>query len=80
MKISIFQPFSCVFLRMIDVSDIAWKDLPGSAQMLISKIGQETYSDYEKKNQNWNDRMNDFTRNLNDHFKQHKTLYDKEKM
>ena len=43
-----FQPFSCVFLRMIDVSDIAWKDLPGSAQMLFSKIGQETYSDYEK--------------------------------
>ena len=46
MKMSIFQPFSCVFLRMIDVSDIAWKDLPGSAQMLFSKIGQETYSDY----------------------------------
>ena len=49
MKMSIFQPFSCVFLRMIDVSDIAWKDLPGSAQILFSKIGQETYSDYEKK-------------------------------
>ena len=64
---------------MIDVSDIAWKDLPGSAQMLFSKIGQETYSDYEKKNQNWNDRMNDFTRNLNDHFKQHRTLYAEEK-
>lgn len=79
MKMSIFQPFSCVFLRMIDVSDIAWKDLPGSAQMLFSKIGQETYSDYEKKNQNWNDRMNDFTRNLNDHFKQHRTLYAEEK-
>ena len=82
MKMSIFQPFSCVFLRMIDVSDIAWKDLPGSAQMLISKIskiGQETCSHYEKKNQNWNDRMNDFTRNLNDHFKQHRTLYAEEK-
>ena len=64
---------------MIDVSDIAWKDLPGSAQMLFSKIGQETYSDYEKKNKNWNDRMNDFTRNLNDHFKQHRTLYAEEK-
>ena len=83
MKMSIFQPFSCVFLRMIDVSDIAWKDLPGSAQMLISKIskiGQETCSHYEKKNQNWNDRMNDFTRNLNDHFKQHRTLHAEEKM
>ena len=62
----------------IDVSDIAWKDLPGSAQMLINKIGQETYGDYDKKNQNWNDRMNDFTRNLNDHFKQHRTLYAEE--
>ena len=28
-----------------------------------------------KKNQNWNDRMNYFIRNLNDYFKQHKTLY-----
>ena len=34
----------------------------------------------KKKNQNWNDRMNDFTRNLNDHFKQHRTLYAEEKM
>ena len=49
MKMNIVQPFPCVFLRMIDVSDIAWKDLPGSAQMLISKIGQESYSDYEKR-------------------------------
>ena len=32
-----------------------------------------------KKNQNWNDRMNYFIRNLNDYFKQYKTLYIEEK-
>ena len=49
------------------------------AQMLIGKIGQETYGDFEKNNKNWNDRMNDFTRNLNEHFRQHRTLYAEER-
>eukprot|EP00438_Fugacium_kawagutii_P021476 Skav234985 [mRNA] locus=scaffold122:216932:219658:- [translate_table: standard] len=35
--------------------------------------------DHAKKNKNWNDRMNDFTRNLNEHFRQHRTLYAEEK-
>ena len=35
--------------------------------------------DHAKKNADWNKRMNDFTRNLNQHFKQHRTLYAEER-
>eukprot|EP00438_Fugacium_kawagutii_P036448 Skav213609 [mRNA] locus=scaffold1971:127708:131034:+ [translate_table: standard] len=38
-----------------------------------------TIDDHKKKNKDWNDRMNNFTRNLNEHFRQHRTLYAEER-
>ncbi len=49
------------------------------AQHFIRELGKGAIDDYKKKNENWNDRMNDFTRNLNKHFKQHRTLYAEER-
>ena len=49
------------------------------AQMLVTEVGKETLNDYNKKNERWNDRMNNFARNLNQHFRQHKALYAEER-
>ena len=49
-------------------------------KLLLNELGKGVIDDYKKKNENWNDRMNDFTRNLNEHFKQHRTLYAEEGM
>ena len=48
-------------------------------KILLNELGKGVIDDYKKKNENWNDRMNDFTRNLNEHFKQNRTLYAEEK-
>ena len=48
-------------------------------KLLLQELGKGVIDDYKKKNENWNERMNDFTRNLNDHFKQHRTLYAEER-
>ena len=46
----------------------------------LMKQGKDALmNDYEKKNTDWNARMNNFTRNLNSHFKQHRTLYAEER-
>lgn len=45
----------------------------------LMKQGKDALmDDYEKKNTDWNARTNNFTRNLNSHFKQHRTLYAEE--
>ena len=42
--------------------------------------GKEMFmEDFNEKNENWNNRMNNFARNLNDHFKQNRTLYAEER-
>ena len=48
-------------------------------KLLLQELGKGVIDDYKKKNENWNERMNDFTRNLNEHFKQHRTLYAEER-
>eukprot|EP00438_Fugacium_kawagutii_P002922 Skav216236 [mRNA] locus=scaffold5243:56171:59061:- [translate_table: standard] len=56
------------------------KDLGKVAFGELMKQGKDyIIDDHAKKNKNWNDRMNDFTRNLNEHFRQHRTLYAEEK-
>eukprot|EP00438_Fugacium_kawagutii_P013146 Skav233650 [mRNA] locus=scaffold2779:835808:838988:+ [translate_table: standard] len=46
----------------------------------LAKKGKDyIIDDHKKKNQDWNNRMNDFTRNLNEHFRQHRTLYAEER-
>lgn len=50
-----------------------------TASAMLSKGKEMFMEDYNKKNENWNNRMNDFARNLNSHYKQHKTLYAEEK-
>ena len=49
------------------------------AQLMLKELGNGVIDDYKKTNENWNERMNDFTRNLNEHFKQHRTLYAEER-
>ena len=42
----------------------------------LMKQGKDAViKDYEKKNADWNARMNDFTRNLDDEFRKNTTLY-----
>ena len=48
-------------------------------KLLLQEFGKSVIDDYKKKNENWNERMNDLTRNLNEHFKQHRTLYAEER-
>ena len=48
------------------------KDLGKVAFNELVRQGKEfVIDDHAKKNKDWNDRMNDFTRNLNEHFRQH---------
>ena len=49
------------------------------AQLMMRELGNQILEDNNKKQEHWNDRMNNFARNLNDHFKQHKTLYAEER-
>ena len=46
---------------------------------LIRQGKDAILEDHSKKNADWNNRMNDFTRNLNEHFRQHRTLYAEER-
>eukprot|EP00438_Fugacium_kawagutii_P033869 Skav201114 [mRNA] locus=scaffold185:356198:358782:- [translate_table: standard] len=56
------------------------KDLGKVAFGELMKQGKDfIIDDHKKKNKDWNDRMNDFTRNLNEHFRQNRTLYAEEK-
>eukprot|EP00438_Fugacium_kawagutii_P020233 Skav232470 [mRNA] locus=scaffold2877:130252:132528:- [translate_table: standard] len=56
------------------------KDLGKVAFNELIRQGKDfIIDDHAKKNKDWNDRMNDFTRNLNEHFRQHRTLYAEER-
>ena len=56
------------------------KDLGKVAFSELMKQGKDyIIDDHAKKNKDWNDRMNNFTRNLNEHFRQNRTLYAEEK-
>eukprot|EP00438_Fugacium_kawagutii_P028779 Skav233332 [mRNA] locus=scaffold2479:48021:50767:- [translate_table: standard] len=56
------------------------KDLGKVAFGELMKQGKDyIIDDHKKKNKDWNDRMNDFTRNLNEHFRQNRTLYAEER-
>ena len=56
------------------------KDLGKVAFSELMKQGKDyIIDDHAKKNKDWNDRMNDFTRNLNEHFRQNRTLYAEER-
>eukprot|EP00438_Fugacium_kawagutii_P023277 Skav210923 [mRNA] locus=scaffold5324:4664:7271:- [translate_table: standard] len=56
------------------------KDLGKAGFSELMRQGKDyIIDDHAKKNKDWNDRMNDFTRNLNEHFRQHRTLYAEEK-
>eukprot|EP00438_Fugacium_kawagutii_P002704 Skav218913 [mRNA] locus=scaffold328:477365:481013:- [translate_table: standard] len=56
------------------------KDLGKVAFGELVKQGKDyIIDDHAKKNKDWNDRMNNFTRNLNEHFRQHRTLYAEER-
>eukprot|EP00438_Fugacium_kawagutii_P022104 Skav219848 [mRNA] locus=scaffold859:523151:525737:- [translate_table: standard] len=56
------------------------KDLGKAGFSHLMRQGKDfIIDDHAKKNKDWNDRMNDFTRNLNEHFRQHRTLYAEEK-
>ena len=58
---------------------LARKFVKAKATLMLNK-GKETFmEDFNEKNENWNNRMNNFARNLNDHFKQHRTLYAEER-
>ena len=48
-------------------------------QLMMRELGNQVLEDNKKKQEHWNDRMNNFARNLNNHFKQHKTLYAEER-
>ena len=50
-----------------------------TATAMLNKGKEMFMDDTNEKMENWNNRMNDFARNLNDHFKQHKTLYAEER-
>ena len=50
-----------------------------TASALMEKGKEMFMEDFNEKNENWNKRMDKFARNLNSHFKQHKTLYAEEK-
>ena len=46
---------------------------------LMKQAKDAVIEDYNKKNADWNARMNDFTRNLDDEFRKNKTLYKEER-
>lgn len=46
---------------------------------LLQKGKDVVFDDYNDKMKNRTDRMNDFARNLNEHFRQHRTLYAEER-
>ena len=48
-------------------------------QLMMRELGNQVLEDNKKKQEHWNDRINNFARNLNDHFKQHRTLYAEER-
>ena len=48
-------------------------------QLMMRELGNQVLEDNKKKQEHWNDRMNNFARNLNDHYKQHRTLYAEER-
>ena len=50
-----------------------------TASLMMSKGKEMFMEDFNEKNENWNNRMNNFARNLNDHFKQQRTLYAEER-
>ena len=50
-----------------------------TATMMMNKGKEMFMEDFNEKNENWNNRMNNFARNLNDHFKQQRTLYAEER-
>ena len=50
-----------------------------TASALMEKGKEMFMEDFNEKNENWNNRMDKFARNLNSHFKQHKTLHAEEK-
>ena len=45
-----------------------------TASLMLSKGKEMFIEDTNNKMENWNNRMNNFARNLNDHFKQQRTL------
>ena len=48
-------------------------------QLMMRELGNQVLEDNNKKQEHWNERMNNFARNLNDHYKQHRTLYAEER-
>ena len=50
-----------------------------TASLMLSKGKEMFMEDTNDKMDNWNNRMNTFARNLNDHFKQQRTLYAEER-
>ena len=48
-------------------------------QLMMRELGNQILEDNTKKQEHWNDRMNNFARNLNEHYKQHRTLYAEER-
>ena len=50
-----------------------------TASLMLSKGKEMFMEDTNDKMQNWNNRMNNCARNLNDHFKQQRTLYAEER-
>ena len=50
-----------------------------TASLMMSKGKEMLMEDFNEKNENWNNRMNNFARSLNDHFKQQRTLYAEER-
>ena len=48
-------------------------------QLMMRELGNQILEDNNKKQEHWNDRMNNFARNLNEHYKQHRTLYAEER-
>ena len=50
-----------------------------TASLMLSKGKEMFMEDFNEKNENLNNRMNNFARNLNDHFRQQRTLYAEER-
>ena len=50
-----------------------------TATLMLNQGKEMFMEDFNEKNENWNNRMNNFARNLNDHFKQQRTLYAEER-
>ena len=50
-----------------------------TATAILNKGKEMFMDDTNEKMENWNNKMNDFARNPNDHFRPHKTLYAEER-